>query len=115
MTPRSSSRPPLSISVRCRFWPPRKLLIDECLSARLCGLLAEIGHDAVHVGDLGLLGKPDADVMAAAKEDERVVISADTDFGELLAKSGAALPSVVLLRRPGKTPEEQAAVLKATQ
>ncbi|WP_166346661.1 DUF5615 family PIN-like protein [Phytoactinopolyspora limicola] len=90
-----------------------KLLIDECLSARLCGLLEEIGHDAVHVSDLGLLGKPDTDVMAAAKEDQRVVISADTDFGELLAKSGAALPSVVLLRRPGKTPEEQAAVLKA--
>lgn len=90
-----------------------RLLIDECLSARLCSLLADAGHEAIHVGDLDLLGKPDTDVMAAAKSDGRVLVSADTDFGELLAKSGAALPSVVLLRRPAKTPEEQAAVLKA--
>jgi len=90
-----------------------RLLIDECLSARLCTLLADAGHDTIHVGELGLLGKPDTDVMAAARADNRVLVSADTDFGELLATSGASLPSVVLLRRPAKTPEEQAAVLTA--
>lgn len=90
-----------------------RLLIDECLSARLCALLAKADHDVVHVGDLGLLGAPDTEVMAAAIEHDRVLVSADADFGELLAKSGGALPSVVLLRRPDKDPESQAAVLSA--
>jgi predicted nuclease of predicted toxin-antitoxin system len=90
-----------------------KLLIDECLSARLCDLLAKVGHDVLHASDLGLLGAPDTEVMAAAVETDRILVSADTDFGELLAKSGSSLPSVVLIRRPGKTPEEQANVLKA--
>lgn len=90
-----------------------RLFIDECLSTRLCDLLAKVGHDVVHVRDLGLLGAPDTEVMAAAIEHDRVLVSADTDFGELLAKSGATLPSVVLLRRPDKLPESQADVLVA--
>ena len=39
----------------------------------------------MHVGDLGLLGTVDEAVMQAARESRRVLISADTDFGELLA------------------------------
>jgi predicted nuclease of predicted toxin-antitoxin system len=51
--------------------------------------------------------------MESARSDQRVLVSADTDFGELLAMSGATLPSVVLLRRPAKAPEDQAEVLIA--
>ncbi len=47
--------------------------------------LEEGGHDAVHVGDLGLLGAVDTKVMLAAAESDRVLVSADIDFGELLA------------------------------
>jgi predicted nuclease of predicted toxin-antitoxin system len=50
-----------------------KLLIDESLSARVAHLLCDAGHEAVHVGDLGLLGAPDDDVMAAARDDEFAV------------------------------------------
>jgi predicted nuclease of predicted toxin-antitoxin system len=42
----------------------------------------------------------------------QVIVSADTDFGELLAVSGATRPSVVLLRSADRlTPGQQAAVL----
>lgn len=59
-----------------------RFLIDECLSGRLAVLLVDAGHDAVHAGDLGLLGATDETVMGAAIAEERVVVSADTDFGE---------------------------------
>ncbi|WP_150463278.1 DUF5615 family PIN-like protein [Nesterenkonia ebinurensis] len=88
-----------------------KYLLDECLSVRVRKILRAAGHDVVHAADLELLGEVDDHVMLAAKRDGRVLISADTDFGELLAKSGDTLPSVVLLRRAGKTPEEQSEVL----
>jgi predicted nuclease of predicted toxin-antitoxin system len=76
-----------------------RFLLDENLSPLLAGLLAASGHDTAHVRDLGLLTAADRLVLERARTDKRVLISADTDFGELHAASGALLPSVILLRR----------------
>ena len=88
-----------------------KLLIDECLARLVADRLTAAGHDAIHVSDRSLLGRPDDTVLDLALREGRVVISGDTDFGELLAKSGARTPSVVLLRRTSHRPAEQAALL----
>lgn len=85
-----------------------RFLIDECVSPRVGALLAEAGHDAVHLRDLGLLGATDEAVMASAAAESRVLVSADTDFGELLATSAAELPSVILLRQSDRTVAHQA-------
>jgi predicted nuclease of predicted toxin-antitoxin system len=69
-----------------------RFLIDENVSWRVAELLTKAGHDAVHVRDLNAEGVDDADVMALAARDERVIISADTDFGALLAHTRAANP-----------------------
>jgi predicted nuclease of predicted toxin-antitoxin system len=90
-----------------------RFLVDESLSQRVARLMRDAGHDAVHVGDLDLLGAPDIDVMAAARKDDRTVISADTDFGELLAIGRHPGPSVILLRRAPHLPDEQAELLLA--
>lgn len=42
-----------------------------------------------------------------------LLISADTDFGEILSRSGARLPSLVLFRQGNRTPEHRAATLFA--
>lgn len=88
-----------------------RLLVDESLSHDVARALAGAGHDAVHVGDLELLGAPDEAVMSAAADDDRVLISADTDFGELLALNRHPGPSVVILRRSPHRPTEQAQLL----
>ncbi len=88
-----------------------RLLVDESLSTTVAALLRDGGHDAVHLTDLGLLGAPDPVVMAAAGDARRVLVSADTDFGELLAVGRHPGPSVVLLRRAPKRPELQARLL----
>ena len=48
---------------------------------------------------LELSGASDAEIMRIAVAQDRVIISADTDFGELLAKTNATGPSVLLLRQ----------------
>lgn len=75
--------------------------------------LAAAGHDAIHVGDLGLLGALDEAVMGAAREADRVLVSADSNFGELLALGVCTGPSVVLLRRSAHAADDQVRLLLA--
>jgi predicted nuclease of predicted toxin-antitoxin system len=89
-----------------------RFLIDENLSPRLAELLRTAGHDAVHVRDLGLASAPDEVVMSAAGTDLRTLISADTDFGTTLARTGATAPSFLLIRRAsGRRATEQAVLI----
>ena len=76
-----------------------RFLLDENQSPRLVDLLVAAGHDALHVRDIGLGTAPDEDVLAVARAEGRVIVSADTNFGELLAVSNADSPSIMLLRR----------------
>ena len=68
-----------------------RLLIDNALSPIVADRLRQGGHDVVHVRDLGLASAP---VMDAAAVDSRVLVSADTDFGTLLALWGHSRPTV---------------------
>ncbi len=91
-----------------------RFLVDQCLSAELAEGLAAAGHDAVHVAAYGLSRASDDEILARAAHERRVLISADTDFGGLLAARDATLPSVVLYRRrTRRRPHEQVMVLLA--
>jgi predicted nuclease of predicted toxin-antitoxin system len=79
-----------------------KFLVDENLSERVAELLVENGHDAIHVRAIGLATADDSLVMARAEAEGRVVVSADTDFGTLLSRSGKRAPSVILFRLAGQ-------------
>ncbi|WP_055477917.1 DUF5615 family PIN-like protein [Sphaerimonospora mesophila] len=73
-------------------------LVDENLSPRVAELLTKADHDAVHVRVLHAKSAPDTTIMALAVAGDRVIISADTDFGALLAQARATEPSVILVR-----------------
>lgn len=90
-----------------------RFLIDECLPSALAAVLREAGHDCVHVYEAGLGGQPDEQVMALADREQRILVSADTDFGELLASAPVVAPSLILLRRADKRAGPLAAVLLA--
>jgi predicted nuclease of predicted toxin-antitoxin system len=89
-----------------------KFLVDECLSVRLTALVTA-GHDAIHVVDHQLAGQRDQAVLGKAATDDRVLLSADTDFGEILARSRGLIPSVILFRRADRSAAALANVLLA--
>ena len=76
-----------------------RFLVDQCLAVELASHLAAAGHDAVHVATYGLSRADDAAILARAAAKGRVLVSADTDFGGLLAARDVSVPSVVLFRR----------------
>lgn len=91
-----------------------RLLLDANLSPEVARLLQEAEHDAIHVSEIGLLRAPDPEIMEAAAQEGRVLLTADADFGALLALGSRATPSVVLLRSADHLrPAEQAELLIA--
>ena len=62
-----------------------KFLIDNALSPYLAEALNGAGHNAVHVRDCGLASASDTEIFKLVAAEKRVIVSADTDFGTLLA------------------------------
>lgn len=91
-----------------------RFLLDNNLSPALVAVLSAAGHDSEHVREHGMGSAPDEEVLELARRNRRVLISADTDFGMLLARTGAPGPSVVLIRRSrARRTKELAALLLA--
>ena len=61
-------------------------------------------HDAVHLRDEGLIRLRDPEIAAKAVAEGRIVLTFDLDFGDILAATGSAGPSVVIFRLRNQTP-----------
>lgn len=91
-----------------------RLLVDANLSPQVAEGLRAAGFDAVHVADLSLVTASDDEIFDRATADGFTVITADSDFGMLLALRRATNPSVVHLRHVAElAPKDHLRLLRA--
>ena len=85
--------------------PPVKFLADMGISPKTVAFLHGLGHDAVHLSEQGLERLPDPGIVEKARQEGRIVLVHDLGFGELVAASGARLPSVITFRLRNMHPD----------
>jgi predicted nuclease of predicted toxin-antitoxin system len=75
-----------------------RFLLDENLSPQLANVFKACGHDAICVYEAGLGGKSDEKIRACAIQQERILITLDADFADLMRYPVAETPGVIWLK-----------------
>jgi predicted nuclease of predicted toxin-antitoxin system len=88
-----------------------RFLADENFPRAAVAALEAAGHDVVWVRTAAP-GAADADILAQATQEQRILLTFDKDFGELAGRSSAARAcGVVLVRVPPPKSTEAARLL----
>lgn len=61
-----------------------KLLLDQDVYAVTISFLKDLGHDVVPVARIGLSQAEDEEILRVAQQQERILVTRDRDFGNLV-------------------------------
>ncbi len=75
-----------------------KFKLDENLPLEACSVLSKAGHDAHTVLQEELGGQPDSIISAVCRAEERVLVTLDTDFCNILNYPPETHPGIIVIR-----------------
>jgi predicted nuclease of predicted toxin-antitoxin system len=78
-----------------------KFLFDQSADFRLMPHLRQLGHDVAAISRNYPPGLADEDVLTIARQERRILVVADRDFGELIFHQELAHAGVIFFRLPG--------------
>jgi predicted nuclease of predicted toxin-antitoxin system len=76
-------------------------LFDQSADFRLIPHLQALGHDVSAISRNYPHGLADEDVLTIARDEQRILIVADRDFGELIFEQGLTHAGIIFFRLPG--------------
>jgi predicted nuclease of predicted toxin-antitoxin system len=86
-----------------------KFIVDESTGAAVVELLRRSGHDIVSIAETMPQAKDD-DILNKVVNKNRILVTNDKDFGELIYRSGRDHAGVILLRLHDERPENRVRV-----
>ena len=89
-----------------------QFIVDESAGTAVAEYLRSIGHDVSVVAEATPQAS-DQDILTKASTEERILITNDKDFGELIFRSGWSHHGVLLLRLRNENSTNRVNVLKA--
>lgn len=81
-------------------WTNLSFLTDENIDEEIVNFLRVAGFDVISVFDLKLEGQPDTRVLSEATARNRVVVTHDTDFGQIVFTTHVPFIGIIYLK-PG--------------
>lgn len=88
-----------------------KFLVDECTGMSVATYLRDEGHDVKAVAEVAPQAN-DVEIIALALSEDRIIVTNDKDFGELVYRSGWEHCGIVLLRLRDERAENKIRVIK---
>jgi predicted nuclease of predicted toxin-antitoxin system len=88
-----------------------RFLVDVNVGIAIARNLGDGGHDVVFAGDVDWC-MPDRAMLSLAHQEQRIILTMDADFGELVYHSQQPHAGILLLRMPGANREEKIRVVQ---
>lgn len=89
-----------------------RILADMHISPATVNFLRGLGHEAVRINEIMPTTATDKEIVEAAKNSDRVILTQDLDFSEIIALSGDIKPSLISLRLSSSRIEFVNSILK---
>jgi predicted nuclease of predicted toxin-antitoxin system len=90
-----------------------RLLADECCPRRVVDRLREAGMDVRYAAEADAAAT-DRALLGIALSEDRIIVTEDFDFGDLVFRDGLAAPGIVILFLPALNAEQRAERLLST-
>jgi predicted nuclease of predicted toxin-antitoxin system len=83
------------------------ILADQCVGIPILQALEGAGFDVVRSSDVLPASAPDADVLSLAVRQQRILLTEDTDFGEMVVRMGFSALGIIRLDLEGLSRNER--------
>jgi predicted nuclease of predicted toxin-antitoxin system len=81
-----------------------RFLLNMNVCRAVADKLTQLGHECVHARDAGLATADDRSVVEFARQEGRVIVTHDLDYGDLLMLSEEPRPSAIIFRLRRSSP-----------